>query len=152
MSPSKIVKRVIVDRVKWIEEMLEGIGSLPLNNFDSFVSDRRNLWAAESCLRRALEALMDLGRHILAKGFGEGISEYKQIGVRLEKRGILSKEEGQLFRKLAGYRNRMVHFYQEISDEELYRICSSQIGDIEKITKAVINWVKAHPKMVDENL
>ncbi len=95
---------------------------------------------------------MDLGRHILAKGFGEGISEYKQIGIHLEKRGILSEEEGQLFRKLAGYRNRMVHFYQEISDEDLYRICSSQIDDIEKITKAMIDWVKAHPKMVDENL
>ena len=58
MSPSKIVKRIIVDRVKWIEEMLEGIASLPLNNFDFFVTDRRNLWAAESCLRRALEALL----------------------------------------------------------------------------------------------
>ena len=72
MSPSKIVKRVVVDRVNWVEQMLEGIESLPLESFESFVKEKRNVWAAESCLRRALEALMDLGRHILAKGFGEG--------------------------------------------------------------------------------
>jgi len=87
MSPSKIVKRVVVDRVNWVEQMLEGIESLPLQSFESFVKEKRNVWAGESCLRRALEALMDLGRHILAKGFGEGITEHEQIGLGLENRG-----------------------------------------------------------------
>lgn len=152
MSPSKIVKRVVVDRVNWVEQMLEGIESLPLESFESFVKEKRNVWAAESCLRRALEALMDLGRHILAKGFGEGITEYKQIGLGLENRRILSESQARLFRKLAGYRNRMVHFYQEISDEELYSICSSQIGDIRDITYAIVKWIREHPNMQDETL
>ncbi len=132
MTPSKIAKRVVADRVNWILRMLEGIESLPLDDFESFIIDKRNVWAAESCLRRALEALMDLGRHILAKCFGEGTSEYRQIGSGLETRGVLSAPQAELFRRLAGYRNRMVHFYQEISDEELYSICSSQIGNIKK--------------------
>ncbi len=152
MTPSKIAKRVVADRVNWILRMLEGIESLPLDDFESFIIDKRNVWAAESCLRRALEALMDLGRHILAKGFGEGTSEYRQIGSGLETRGVLSAPQAELFRRLAGYRNRMVHFYQEISDEELYSICSSQIGDIKNVTNAVVEWIRKHPNIVDEAL
>lgn len=34
---------------------------------DSFLSDRRNVAAAESYLRRAREALIDLGRHVRAR-------------------------------------------------------------------------------------
>jgi hypothetical protein len=35
-------------------------------------------------LRRSLEALMDLGRHIVAKGFGRGVTEYREIESVLE--------------------------------------------------------------------
>lgn len=31
---------------------------------------------------------------------------------------------------LAGYRNRLVHFYREVSAEELYQVCFRQLGDI----------------------
>jgi uncharacterized protein YutE (UPF0331/DUF86 family) len=41
-----------------------------------------------ACLRRVLEALVDLGRHIAAKGFGRGITEYKEIGAALKEEGI----------------------------------------------------------------
>ena len=34
---------------------------------------------ADSCLRRSLEALFDIGRHILAKGYARGVTEYKEI-------------------------------------------------------------------------
>ncbi|MCD6295899.1 MAG: hypothetical protein J7M30_01970, partial [Deltaproteobacteria bacterium] len=83
MSPGKISKRVIADRLDWIEKMIEGINLLSLNDYETFIRDKRNIWAAESCLRRALEALMDLGRHISAKGFGRGVSEYKEIASSL---------------------------------------------------------------------
>lgn len=77
MSPGKVSKRVIADRLHWIAKMMEEINSLPLISFEVFSSDKRNIWSAESCLRRSLEALMDLGRHILAKGYGQGVSEYR---------------------------------------------------------------------------
>jgi len=70
MSPNRISKRVVADRLDWIEKMVREIRTLPLENYSSFTTDRRNVWSAESCLRRALEALMDLGRHIAAKALG----------------------------------------------------------------------------------
>lgn len=152
MRAGKISKRVVVDRIAWVEAMLNEIRALPLDDDEAFFADRRNVWAAESCLRRGLEALLDLGRHILAKGFGQGVSEYKEIALRLGEHGILQDEEADLLRVLAGYRNRLVHFYHEISREELYRICAHQLGDLERILSAYRRWVNEHPDMLEDVL
>jgi uncharacterized protein YutE (UPF0331/DUF86 family) len=144
--------RVIVERMDWINKMIYGIGQLPLEDYASFISDKRNVWAAESCLRRALEALMDLGRHILAKGFGRGVSEYKEIASGLVEAKVLSPAQGDKLRTLAGYRNRMVHFYQEISDKELFEICVSQVSEITCVSDALRAWLKGHPDMIDQTL
>lgn len=59
MTPGHIIKRVVVERLDWIEHMVSEIRQLPLNNAEAFFADQRNVWSAESCLRRALEALFD---------------------------------------------------------------------------------------------
>ena len=69
MSPGKLNKRVIGDRLAWLDKMVAEIRALPLESYEEFSSTPKNVWAAESCLRRALESIFDLGRHILAKGW-----------------------------------------------------------------------------------
>jgi len=152
MTPGAISKRVVVDRLALISELLHEIRALPLEDRQAFLADRRNVWAAESCLRRSLEALFDLGRHILAKGYGLGISEYKEIALRLQEQKVLSADEAAIMRTLACYRNRMVHFYHEISAEELYQVCANQLGDVEKVQAACRRWLEAHPEKLDQGL
>jgi uncharacterized protein YutE (UPF0331/DUF86 family) len=150
--PKPISKRVAVDRLETVRFLISEIRSLPLQNKETFFTDRRNVWAAESCLRRSLEALFDLGRHILAAAFGEGVSEYKEIASGLLDKGILGSREAELFRILAGYRNRLVHFYHEISRDELFEICSGQLADLEVIADAFRRWIREHPEKIDEPL
>ena len=118
----------------------------------AFFADRHNGAAAESYLRRALEALLDLGRHILAKGFGKGVSEDKEIARELHRHGVLSHEAAGRLEDMAGYRNRMVHFYHEIAAEELYRICSHRLGDVTHIVPELKGWVREHPELMDDSL
>lgn len=85
MAPGKAKQRIVADRLDWVQRMVDEIRTLPLGSLDEFSADRRNIGAAESCLRRALEALLDLGRHLLAKIFGEAVTEYKKIAEELER-------------------------------------------------------------------
>ncbi len=103
-------------------------------------------------LRRGLEALFDLGRHLLAKGYGLGISEYKEIATRVKETGILFDREAEVLHTLAGYRNRLVHFYHEVSTEELYEICAFQLGDLELVRDGYRRWLREHPEMIDSSL
>ncbi len=152
MIPGKVSRRIVLDRLAMVEQLLARIRALPLENRETFFSDERNLDALESCLRRALEALLDVGRYILAKGFAIGVMEYKQIAVELQRVGVLSSEEGQILRIMAGYRNRMVHFYHEIGPEELYQIAQENLGDFHRIIAAYGRWMDEHPQALRDDL
>jgi len=148
MIASSIRAEVVAEKISYVRNMLEALRLLPLSTYEDFLSDARNAAAAESYLRRALEALFDLGRHILARAFSMAPAEYKQIAEALVKKGVVSKEEGRILREMAGYRNRMVHFYQEIGEPELYSICRDSLGDIEMVTKTFGKWLEEHPQKV----
>lgn len=152
MTPAKVKKRIASQRAEYISDMVSEIRMLPLESRERFLSDRRNVWTAESCLRRAIEALLDLGRHILAKCFGRGVTEYKQIADQLEQRGVLTPIQASILRVLAGYRNRMVHFYHEIKPEELYSISSKELEDVLAVREGLLTWLRAHPEHLDEAL
>ena len=152
MTRSMLREKIIVERTAWIRKMMGGVRSLPLDSYQFFLSDPRNAASAESYLRRGLEALMDLGRHMLAKGFGKAVAEYKEIPIELKKCGVLQEAEAKIMRELAGYRNRMVHFYDEVTTEELYQICHEQLDNVEKILAKILEWIGLHPNLVDRSL
>jgi len=152
MSPGQVSRQVVVERLGGIASMLVSIRALPLGEREVFFADERNVWTAESCLRRALEGLLDIGRHILAKGFATAVADYKAIARELGRADVLLSDEAELLATLAGYRNRMVHFYHDVTPGELYTICSEQLGDVERITAAYARWLRENPERVDGTL
>jgi hypothetical protein len=64
--------------------MMGALGELPLKNKKRFIRNRHDVAAAESYLRRSLEALFDIGRHILVKSFAFPATEYKEIARGLQ--------------------------------------------------------------------
>ena len=152
MTPSGLREKVVAERIAWISQMLADVRTLPLEDQAGFTADRRMVAAGESCLRRALEALLDLGRHLLSKGLGIVVAEYRDIPRRLLDAGVLSAEEAEVMGQMARYRNRMVHFYHEVSADELYDLLTCRLGDIERLTSALTGWITAHPDLVDRSL
>jgi uncharacterized protein YutE (UPF0331/DUF86 family) len=152
MTPMPLSGRVIADRLDWATRMVQTIRALPLADRPAFFADERNIWTADSCLRRALEALFDLGRHILARGFGEAPSEYKEVAAVLGKHNVLTAEDAALLKTLAGYRNRLVHFYHEVSAEELFEVCANHLSDVDRIITAYRQWLQDHPDKIDPSL
>lgn len=152
MIPSRIKAATVLHKAGVIRDMLDGLARVPRADFPAFSADPVVEAAAESYLRRALEALLDLGRHVLAKGFGQGPAEYKEVAVSLGRVGVLSEAEVVLMTQLAGYRNRMVHFYDEISTRELFDMCAGQTDDIRRLLDALLAWVRAHPERVDGSI
>lgn len=55
--------------------------------------------------------------------------------------GIINKELSEKLAQMAGYRNRLVHLYNLISDEELYNIITSDLKDIEDFVSAIKKYI-----------
>ena len=152
MVPGRISNKIVAAKCETVAEMLSGISTLPLSTFEDFTRDPRMVAAGESYLRRALEAMLDLGRHVLAKGFGLPIPEYAAIAEQLGYKELLSSESAAKLKRMAGYRNRMVHEYDVVTPPELYKILSRQTCDIEEVVNSIRSWLKDHPDRMNDRL
>lgn len=151
MTPGRVSRAVVADRVAIIRCLLDEAGTLPLNDLADFSRDPRMVAAGESYLRRALEALLDIARHVLAKGFGRGPSEYAEVARQLGEVRVVSREQSERLVLMARYRNRLVHGYDDVTAPELYDLLTQRLGDIEETVRAVTSWMAEHPDQVAES-
>ena len=152
MSPSKVRLKTVAAKAEAIRTMVAAMETLPLTSEAEFAADARMVAAGESFLRRSLEALLDLGRHVLAKGFGKVIPDYAAVADELGARGLLPQESVAKLRLMARYRNRMVHFYDEVTAPELYAILTDKRGDLLEVLAALETSLAAHPELCEEEL
>lgn len=144
MVISKLNFNKIQENLNLIGEFLEKLKRLLKLTKDEFLGDERNPAATESFLRRCIEAIFDVGRYILSKSFSFKSLEYKEVAKELGEKGIVSEEYSQTLIKMAGYRNRMVHFYKEILAQELYDILQTELKDIEKFLKEIETFLRKY--------
>ncbi len=110
---------------------------------EDFLEDDRPA-VAESYLRRSLEAIFDIGRHIIAKSAGKGLVEYKEIAIALGQIEVITNQLAERLKLMAGYRNRLVHFYHEVTEKELYLIVKNNLSDIESFVKEIKTFIEKY--------
>lgn len=62
------------------------------------------------------------------------------------------KEEARILEKMAGYRIRMVHFYQEITPDELYEICRDHLDEMKQALDRLVEWLRNNKGKLDEGI
>lgn len=101
---------------------------------------------AQYHLHRALEGVFPIATHILSRVPGGQATEYKEMARKLGEVGVVSKEFAQdKLVTMANYRNRLVHFYAQITPEELYGILQKDLGDFTVFLTGVKKLLK-HPE------
>jgi uncharacterized protein YutE (UPF0331/DUF86 family) len=145
MKKIPINKEIVIKRISIIEKSIEKLEKFKNLNFEEFDSGE-NFAIAEHYLRRSLEAVFEIGNHILSKIPGTRVTTYKEIAIELGKQNILPKKfvEEKLI-KMAGYRNRLIHFYSEINSQEIHKIITNELEDL----KEFIKYIK--PLLINSN-
>jgi uncharacterized protein YutE (UPF0331/DUF86 family) len=117
--------------------------------FEPFHADSDHFRIAFYDLHRALEAVMDIGSHLLSRIPGARPSSYKDIPRLLERHNLIPSNFAlQSLMKMAGYRNQMVHFYGEITEREIYHIIQEELEDFDTFCTCV-NKILKNPAKYD---
>ncbi len=136
MTKGPVSMKVVGDLLRSLEVCLEDLRKLPTESPEGFTVDFRNPAAAESLLRRAIQAIFDLLRHLLARGYGKGALEYKELARLAAEKGLVQDSRlAAVLKELGGFRNRLTHVYQDVTSEELYGILKDELGDLEGIAE-----------------
>lgn len=148
MKSLPLNRKVLLNRLAEIERdvtELEKFQKLTLKEFARGV----HFAVAEHHLRRALEAIFDAGNHILSRlplAPNQRPETYKAIALAMGRYKIVSEAFAQgPLSEMAGYRNRLVHFYDEVTPSELYDIVQNQLKDLEIFAKALQGLIM-HPR------
>ncbi len=152
MVISKLNVEKIERHLAFIQECVEEMRKLSHLSEEECLSDNRNYAATESYLRRALEAMFDICRHILSKMYGFKELEYKKVALELGRKSIIEDKNyvNTVLLKMAGYRNRLVHMYYEVSKKELYEIIQTGLSDIDRFVKEIIKFLTRYKNMQDK--
>jgi uncharacterized protein YutE (UPF0331/DUF86 family) len=138
--------QMLTGRIEVIRTALSRLQDISKVSKEDFLRDYRYPASAETFLRHCLEAIFDIGRHILAKtGKVRLTHEYKDIARGLGKSGVISEPLMNKLFEMAGYRNRIVHFYHEITDEEIYQILKNDLSDIKRFIEETGKFIKEYP-------
>jgi uncharacterized protein YutE (UPF0331/DUF86 family) len=143
MVISNLNTKLIQDRLGLIVGFLERLRYLSTLDQNEFLKGDTPA-IAESYLRRALEAVFDIGRHIIAKHAGKAAVEYKEIARLLGRNEVISMGLSEKLVLMAGYRNRLVHLYHAVREEELYTIMTDNLLDIEAFVKEIGAFLHAY--------
>ena len=138
MTQGRIDLKIVEDRLQILASCLESLRLLPVASLEDFRADWRNAAAADSLLRRAIEALFDAARHILAKAYGLGPLEYREVARLCADKGLVEDAALQeRLREIAGFRNRLTHFYDEVTPDELFGITRGELSDLEGLAERI---------------
>ena len=144
MPPQPIKTQSILPRLDGIARdvgMLRTLGKLPPQEFVR----EENFIRAQFYLRRALEGVFHSGSHVLSRIPGGRVTEYKGITTRLGEVGVVTRDFARdSLKPMAGYRNRLTHFYADVQPEEIQRIINQKLGDFDRFAAAVKHLLQ-HP-------
>lgn len=137
MKKLPINKHTVIVKLDEIHRSMEKLKQFKGMTLDEFKSGE-NFAVSEHYLRRALEAVFEIGSHILARFPGGKASGYKDIAKKLGDHKIVSSEFAkETLIKMAGYRNRLIHFYSEVTVEEMHQIIQNNLQDFDRFSEFI---------------
>lgn len=126
---------VIRKRLNKLDEYLSILQRLRKYSFDDFVSDPERYGSAERFLHLAIEAILDMGNHVIAESDLGIVNWYSDIPSILARKGYIDSDLENKWLQMIGFRNTLVHDYLEIDRGIVYDILENHLEDIEAVKR-----------------
>ena len=129
----------IESKIMHIKENMKKLRKFQEISREDFTSDYRNYDAAKYNLQTSIEAIIDISNHIISRE-NLGVPESNADSFRiLAGHGIISKDKLTIFTGMARFRNKAIHLYEEIDNDEIYRLIVEHLDDFDYFVREVFD-------------
>lgn len=133
-------------RIAIIEENLSRLAQIPQADFNEFVADFRNVEATKHLLQTAIEAMVDIWAHFVARLRLQAPENGTQLVKALAEANWLPKEHVSTYSKMIRFRNLIVHMYSDVDDRQVYDILRHHLDDFRMFIADAWRIVQQAPK------
>jgi uncharacterized protein YutE (UPF0331/DUF86 family) len=134
----RIARRFLV-----IQESLVRLRQLQGFEHDEFLADFRNVEAAKHLLQTSIEALIDVAVHILASLKEPLPDHHAEVFDALARRRVLPLARVETYRKMIGFRNRVVHLYDRVDDGRVWEVLQQDLPDFETFISEMVSFLES---------
>jgi len=138
-----ISKDRIRDKLQFIRTSLKDLESIAEVPESEFVANTILFYAATRILQISIEASLDIAQHIVARKQLGTPKTYREAILLLEGAGIIPPEQVPHLVNMTRFRNRVVHMYDEVSREEVYRIATQHLTDFDRYMESIVRFAWA---------
>ena len=144
MTPGRPDRRVVQRRLiavrRAVSVLRRHAGCTP----QELNSDIERRWAIEHGLQVSAQAALDVATH-LGSALGYDPGTYGSSIDCLVEANILPPSFGERFRRIAGFRNVLVHGYLDVDLDLVAEILSERLDDFEDFVRHVERWLDEYP-------
>lgn len=134
-----IDKEIVQKRLHEILSLARELKAFSNISKRDFLKNIERQYAVMHVFQIAIEACLSVGNHIIARERLGIPQNYQDVFSLLEKHGILDETFAEEMRKMAKFRNKLVHIYWEIDTEQLYELLTTRPSDFEEFVKQIKN-------------
>ncbi|NLV62159.1 MAG: DUF86 domain-containing protein [Clostridiaceae bacterium] len=134
-----IERERINHKIVLIENNLAKLQELSKLDENEFKSDFRNIESAKHLLQVSIECMIDICEHIVAKkrlGMPDTAAECIRM---VFNGGYVSNNNMDTYITMTKFRNRIVHFYHDLNESEIYHILKNNLIDFKLFIKDIVN-------------
>lgn len=132
---------VLRKRLAKLDEYIDILRSLQACSLEQFLADPLYYGSAERFLQLAIEAINDMGSHIIVDlGLGS-VEWYSDVPDILLRREYIDASVAERWRKMTGFRNLLVHDYLDINREIVYDALQHNLDDFEAIKECLRTFI-----------
>lgn len=138
-----MIKRETIDRhLIDLAEKVRFLRSCQKYSQKDFADNLEIQFSSERALQIAIQNVIDIGSHILAAKLINFVDDYKTVIIKLGQEGIIPKEFAKSIKKMASFRNILVHNYIEVDIKKLYQIIQNNLDDFEAFAKYITVYLQ----------
>ena len=141
----------LVSELRKSSTMLSRLADLPRHEF---LSDPDKIGSTKYHFIVGIESCIDMGNHIISRNGYRIPEDYGDTFTVLSEVDALPLDFSEELRLMARFRNRLVHLYWKVDDQQLYEILNKRLGDfkifIDSIS-AFLSWNKSESYIINRN-
>lgn len=139
MTDTELIRRKLTE----LENNIVTLEDLRSYTLTELQNNRAKVWSVEHGLQITIQAVIDIGNHILAAIGEPGIEDYVDVIDKLGTRNVIPPEFAQTIRGMAGFRNILVHEYAAVDIEKVYYILQHRLDDFRSYAKYIDKYLNA---------
>lgn len=139
---SNIDKELIVSKFQIVDENIQILKKISSTSAKEAVLDPIKRAAAERLLQVAIEAVIDIGCHIISALKLKTPGTYAEIAEILGSKQIISTETQEKISKMIRFRNLLVHGYAKVDPERLADLLERRLDDFDLFKQEITEWLK----------